>query len=73
MIAIVGIPGSVHHTWRAFRSRPAARRWMDRTWREIMNDNPVLGSLPSEIISNRTALKRRWRDGSRIYAQDQEE
>jgi len=70
MFAIVGLPGSVHHSWRHGTGRAELQAWADKKWQQTREDNPALGSLPIEIISDREALKRRWRDGRRIYSTD---
>lgn len=67
MIAIVGIPGSTHHTWQRCATRAEAAAWIERTWQRVREINPALGDLPTEIVSEREAASRRWRDGTRIY------
>ena len=70
MFAIVGIPGSVHHAWKHGTDRAALKAWAEQTHRATLERNPALGSLPVEFVNDREALRRRWRDGRRIYSTD---
>lgn len=69
MIAIVGTPGSVHHTWERFErtDRTAAEVWTADAARRIMDRNPTLGTIPTEIVSDKEATRRRYQDGTPIY------
>jgi hypothetical protein len=70
MIAIVGLPGSRHHQWKHGSSRRSLRAWAEETRATILRRNPGLGTLPIEIVSDRVALRRRWRDGNPIYSKE---
>lgn len=72
MVGIVGLPGSCHHEWKWFPRHgtvdgESIGQWVQRRWREKLNANPALGTLPTEIVSDRAARRRRYRDGSRCY------
>ena len=72
MYAIVGIPGSCHHKYRHFTDKNAAQDWLVKTARATLEANPSLGSIHTEIISDREAARRRWADGGRIYRRPEE-
>jgi hypothetical protein len=75
MFAIVGIPGSQHHSykWFARADKRAAEEWLDATFRQALDENPVLGSLPQQLISDRDASTVYYRDGRHVYSRDQSE
>lgn len=68
MIAVVGIPGSVHHKWHRFGKRAIAEQWALDVWRRTVERHPELGSsLPSDILSDRSAARVRYQDGTPVY------
>lgn len=71
MYAIVGLPGSQYHSWGHYyrgSEDNLAQEWAERTRDQILRDNPVVGSLPIQHVSDREAEGRRWQDGRRIYS-----
>lgn len=74
MYAVVGIPGSRFHTHRHFArgERGLAEEWLDVTARAIRERNPALGTLPTQLISDREAGRVRYQDGTRVYTWDQD-
>ncbi|MCR4374829.1 MAG: hypothetical protein NUW22_08260 [Acidobacteria bacterium] len=76
MYAIVGLPGSQHHTYRWFArsDRRQALAWLSHTADEWRKVSPALGYLHPRLISDRQAEAQRYRDGSPIYSrQDADE
>ena len=75
MIGIIGLPGSIHHEWKHFPRRgtvdgETVKEWVGRRWREKLERNSALGTLPTEIISDREARRRKFSDGSDCYPLD---
>lgn len=72
MIAVIGIPGSVHHDYAWFprhgtTSGETAAQWIERVYRETLDRNPALGTIATEILSDRKAKAQYYRDGTAVY------
>lgn len=67
MIAIVGIPGSQHHTWKWFETKKQGEAWATALRSQILDKNPTEGTIPISVMSDREASKVKWQDGRRVY------
>ena len=77
MIAIIGLPGSMQHSWESFHiaqhggsvkaAQVAAGAWLDAADLTLQEEHPAAHPQPLEVLSNRDAAKVRWIDGSRVY------
>lgn len=70
MIAIIGVPGSKHHRWAAFRGPGARRRaeeWLQEQLRLLAEQHPAAYPQPVRILSDREAARVRYADGRRVY------
>ena len=65
MIAVIGLPGSVHHKWARFHDKKRAEEWLDLHSREISRRG--LGHPPTDILSEKRAARVRFRDGTKVY------
>ena len=69
---IVGLPGSVHHDFEWFETETEAGEWVDRRRAEVLDANPVMGTIEAEVVSAADAFDRAYRDGQRVYFQEQD-
>ena len=67
MIAVVGIPGSMHHDWRRVNTRREGMTWAARRESAIRDRIPAVGSLPTYVLTEKEARRVRYLDGHRVY------
>jgi hypothetical protein len=72
MFAIIGLPGSVHHRYRWFHrsERAEAETWLQSASDDLAAIHPAAHPQPTRLISDRDASRERYRDGTRIYHQE---
>jgi len=68
MIAHVSQPGSVHFDWTRVQSRKDAVAWINARLEQLRQRNAVVGRFGFGILSERDAAKVRYRDGRKVYA-----
>lgn len=67
MIAVFGIPGSVHHRYYRVATHKEGAAWLEYRRRIFAEEHPAAIGQPEAILTEHEAARRRYADGTRVY------
>lgn len=64
---VVGLPGSQYHGYKWFKTEEKAAAWATEARDRLLAENPVIGTLQSEVLTGAEAFACEYRDGNKVY------
>ena len=67
MIAVYGLPGSIHHRYRQITRKTDAEPFFEECRAYTANMHPAAIGQPTQVLTNKQAGEMRWQSGHPIY------